>query len=266
LIRSPLNEMQSQMRILNSYSILRALFIISLGLLLDSCGKDSIFDLFQSSGPVVKEQREVNRYIDKVSVYDNINLVISQGPATSITVEGGSNLLSDVTTEIGEDSMLTLRNNNKYDWVRSYDKKITVYLQINRLRIIRYESTGDITTMDTIRQDSLRIDAWGGSGKITMTIDCGTLWLTMRYGTMDFDFSGKSGVTYIMSGSYGPFHCLGLKSHSAFVTSKGTNDCYVNAIDRIEADISSLGNVYYTGDPPIVSVNRTGAGQLVHLR
>jgi hypothetical protein len=238
----------------------------SFAVFLNSCGKDNAFDLLQSSGPIIQEQRDLSGYFDQISMYNNVNLVLSQGLNTSIMVEGGSNLLSNITTEIGDDKTLTIRNNNKYNWVRSYDKEITVYLQVNHLWKIRYESTGDITTIDTIHQDSLRIDAWGGSGKINMTIDCGTSWLIMQYGSMDFDISGLSGVTYVYNGSYGPFHCLALKSYITFITNNGTNDCYVNAIERMDAEIRSLGNIYYTGDPPILNSKVTGSGQLIHIR
>jgi len=240
--------------------------MMSLAILLGSCGKDNIFDLFQSSGPIVKEQREITGFFNKISIYDNVNLVLTQGPTNSITVEGGRNLLSDITTEIGDDSTLTIHNNNKYNWVRSYDKEITAYLQVNQLCSIRYESSGDITTTDTLHFDSLRVEAWGGSGTIKMDIDCGTSWLIMQYGSMDYDISGKCGVTYIFANSYGPFHCLGLMSYNTFIRNSGTNDCYVNAIERIDADIRSVGSIYYSGNPPIVNASLTGTGQLIHLR
>ena len=264
--------MPKKIRDLNSYfqdyirqRLIQAFLLLLIALLSASCGKDNIFDLFQSSGPIVKEQRDLSGFFDKISMYNNVNLVLSQGTNTSISVEGGGNLLSDITTEIGTDSTLTIRNNNRYNWVRNYDKEITVYLQVNQLRKIRYESTGDITTIDTIHQDSLRIDAWGGSGTIRMTIDCGTAWLIMQYGSMDFDISGRCGVTYIFTDSYGPFHCLGLHSYNTFIENGGTNDCYVNAIDRIDANIISQGNIYYSGNPPIINTSITGTGQLIHL-
>jgi hypothetical protein len=240
--------------------------MFAIALLLGSCGKDNVFDLFKNAGPIVKEQRDVSGFFDKVSINNNVNLVLTQGQNTSITVEAGKNLLSEITTEIGTDSMLTIRNLNNYNWVRSYDKKITVYLQFKKIWLIRYETSGDITNTDTIRQDSLRIEALGGSGTIRMTIDCGTTWFKLQYGSMDFDISGHSGVTYISSSSYGPFHCLGLESYYTFIGNSGTNDCYVNAIERIDANISSQGNIYYSGDPAVVNSAITGTGQLVHLR
>jgi len=253
-------------RISRCRNLTSVLILITLAFVSVSCGKDNAFDLFQSSGPVVKEERDATKFFNKISIYNNINLVITQGPNTSITIEGGSNLLSDITTETGDDSTLTIRNLNKYNWVRSYDKEITAYLQINRLWNIRYESSGDITTTDTLHLDSLRVEAWGGSGTIKMDINCGTSSFIMQYGSMDFDISGKCGVTYIFANSYGPFNCLGLKSINTFIRNSGTNDCYVNAIERIDADLRSVGNIYYSGNPPVVNANVTGTGQLIPIR
>ncbi len=242
-----------------------AALMFGISMLLGSCGKDNASDLLQSSGPVKKEQRDISGSFNKVSIYNNVNLVLSQGPTTSIVVEGGSNLLNDITTEVDDDGTLTIRNLNNYNWVRSYDNKVTVYLQAKSIWLIRYETSGDITTTDTIHEDSLKVEAWGGSGTIKMTVDCGTSFFIMHYGAMDFNINGRSGVTYFFANSYGPFHCLGLKSDITFIRNSGTNDCYVNAKDRIGADIRSLGNVYYSGNPPIVDVSLTGSGQLIHL-
>ena len=82
-----------------------------------------------------------------------------------------------------------------------------------------------------------------------MALDCGTLWLNQQYGSMDFNISGKSIVTYIYAGSYGAFNCLELKSYNTFIRSDGSNDCYVNAVDWINGEIRSVGNIYYTGNP-----------------
>lgn len=232
--------------------------------LITSCGKDNAFDMFQSTGPIERKQREISGYFERVSLNDNINLVLTQGDSSKIEIEGGSHLLSDITTEIS-DSTLTIHNRNKYNWVRSYDKKITVYLQLSHISMIRYESSGNISTTDTIREDSLRVEAWGGSGTIAMSIDCGSIWLVQHYGSMDFDISGKNGVTYIYAGSYGAFHCLGLKSDITFLRSEGTNDCYVNAKDWITADIRSSGNTYYSGNPGLVSRTGSGSGNLIPI-
>ena len=248
----------------NSYRRGLLLLPLMLTLIMTSCGKGNAFDLFQSTGPMVRKQRETTGYFNKISLNDDINLMLTQGYPTMIEVEGGNNLLSDITTEISN-STLTIRNLNKYNWVRSYDKKITVYLQVSHLSMIRYESSGNITTTDTIHEDSLHVEAWAGSGTIAMALDCGTIWLIQQYGSMDFDVCGKSSVTYIYAGSYGAFHCLGLKSYNTFIRNDGTNDCYVNAIERIDADIRSLGNIYYSGRP--VEANRvgSGSGKLIHL-
>lgn len=256
---------KSDIQTLSLMKLHKALLILTLSLLFGSCGKDNAFDLFQGSGPIVKEQRDLSGFFDKISLFNNVNLVLSQGPNTSITVEGGNNLLSDITTEIGEDSTLTIRNLNKYNWVRSYEKEITVYLQINKLRKIRYDSSADITTIDTIRQDSLWVEAWGGSGTIKMAVDCGTLWIIQHYGSMDFVISGKSGVTALYAASYGPLHCQNLRSDDTYITSDGTNDCYINANIWIDAHINSLGNIYYTGNPGKVTKAGTGSGKLIHV-
>ena len=47
-----------------------------------------------------------------------------------------------------------------------------------------------------------------------------------------------------------------------YVTSKGSNDCYVNVSVSIYAVIENIGSVYYTGNPPGVGGKFTGKGVL----
>jgi hypothetical protein len=237
-------------------SLLLMLFLIS-------CYRENAADLLQATGTKERIRREMAGNFNTISLNDNVDLVLTQGYPTLLELEGGSNLLSDITTEISGNT-LTIRNGNKYNWVRSYKNKITVFLTTNNLRVIYYESSGNISTTDTIHEDSLRVEALGGSGTITMAVDCSTLFLVQQYGSMDFDISGKSGVTTIYAGSYGPFNCLGLKSYNTFIRSDGSNDCYVNAIERINAEIRSTGNIYYSGQG-IANRVGPGSGKLIHV-
>ena len=75
----------------------RNCLLISVLILLVGCNRENIDDCFTNSGKVVTESRSAV-YFERVSLYDNINLVLQQGTEFSIKVEGGENLLSAVTS------------------------------------------------------------------------------------------------------------------------------------------------------------------------
>ena len=239
-----------------------AVLLLIIAMLFPSCEKDHFWDFTKSYGDVVTDTRPVNGNFTEIFLNDDVNLVITQGNAYSIKVEGGENIISGIETSIA-DSVLTIRNNNKFNWVRSYEKKFTAYVTMPHLLDLRYEATGTVTNTDTIREDSLSVSATGVSGYIDLVIKTGTSKLSIIYGSVDMKISGTTGVNFIYSGSYGPFHCLDLESGFIFMRSASTNDCYVNVKHQLEYEINGLGNIYYKGDPVLLTGSSTSSGKLI---
>jgi hypothetical protein len=218
----------------------------------------------KSTGNKVTITRPTGDNFAKIYLNDDVNLVINQGSAYSIKLEGGENLLPGIETQIS-DSTLCIRNNNTYGWLRTYDKKITAYVTMPHILELQYEATSTVTNIDTIKEDSLFVISNGGSGYIKLLINTGSSHLSINKGSVDMDISGKSGVNYIYSNAYGPFHCSDLKTAYTFISNFSTNDCYISVNYLLEYKISNLGNIYYKGDPQIIPGLLTGEGKLIKM-
>jgi hypothetical protein len=229
-----------------------------------SCKKDHFFDFLKSTGKTVTIEREAKEKFSEIRLESNINLVLTQGPTYKITLEGGENLLPGIDSEIN-DSVLTFRNNNKVNWVRSYDRKITAFVTAPHFLKISYQGTGDITNNDTLQEDSLFVISLGGSGYINLCIKTRLSHLSINAGSADMNISGISDNNFIYASSYGPFHCLDLITQNTFMNNRGTNDCYINVKQRLEYEINSLGSIYYKGKPPIITGIINGQGKLIAL-
>lgn len=240
--------------------------IFSILLLLLACGgckKENLNDCFTNAGSVITETRQLE-YYESISLYDNVNLVLIEGNEFTVKVEGGENIISSVQTEV-LDSILVIHNTMKCNWVRDYKNELTVYVSTGKLKSIRYESSGDIRTIGNLKFDKLSVSVWGGSGTFNLDVDCDRLELAEHYGTADFHVSGNSSLTTIYSNSYGPFYCNELNTNIFYIRSNGTNDCYIHANHILEAEITSVGNIYYTGNPKDMKTNITGTGQLIKV-
>jgi hypothetical protein len=240
------------------------ILIIAISLPFTSCEKDPFPNFALTIGKNVTVTRTVAENFTKISLNDDVDLVLTQGTNYSISIEGGENILSGIETTIA-DSTLTIRNHNKFNWLHSYDKKIIAYVTLPHLVHMTYESIGTVSCTDTIREDSLYVNSNAGSGYIKLKVNIGTSHFSINSGSVDMDISGISGVNYIYSNAYGPFHCQNLKTIYTFITSNSTNDCYVNATYLLEYNILSLGNIYYSGNPQLVASSVTGAGKLIKL-
>jgi len=153
------------------------------------------------------------------------------------------------------------------NWVRNYNKELTVYVTVPGLYQIRYEGSGDISTESRLTFDSLQVNVWGGAGSFNLDLNVTNLKLALHYGTVDFNIKGNALITTIFANSYGPFYCNELLSNIVYIRNSGTNNCYVHAIDILEAEITSVGDIYYSysGDPENLKVNITGSGKFVKV-
>lgn len=235
--------------------------LVILAISLYACKGEQLDDCFTKTGPDVNLERSVDAF-HSIELFNNINLVLIPGSQQELRIEGGKNLLDAIKTEVS-DSTLTIKSTLKCNWVRNYDREITVYATVAALRHIRYESSGDVNCRGALQGDSLKVSVWGGGGSINMDVNVQKLTLEMHYGTVDFSCKGRSLITTIFSNSYGPFYCRDLVSNILYIRHNGTQHCYVHALHILEVEISSVGNIYYYGDPYQMKSNITGSGKLL---
>lgn len=244
--------------------LFRLLVTLSMMVIFTTCSKDNVDDCFRNAGEIITEER-LSSYFKEIYLYNNVNLILESGDKFKIRIEGGENLISSIHTSI-DDSILTITNTMKCNWVRSYKHEINAIITCPPLEHIRYDGSGDIITRDRITSDNLEIAVWGGGGSVKADLDCQNLKLSLHYGTVDFNVSGKSVITTIYANSYGPFDCRNLSSNIVFLKNSGTNDCYIHVNHVLAGEITSVGNVYYSGSPYEIDFRSSGKGQLIKLK
>jgi hypothetical protein len=230
--------------------------------LVASCEKSDPTDCFKNTGKDITEKRDV-AFFDKIELNDNVNLVITQSDEYSISVRGGKNLLKKIKTEI-VDGTLSISNNNSCNWMRSFDREITVYANVEVINTIDYRGSGDLSSSNALVSDSLLLNVWEGAGKVDLNIDVLRNIIYFHIGTADVYYRGKANLAYITASSFGPIHAEELDVGIIYMRSEGSNDCYVHPITRLEATIKNIGNIYYKGNP-VVILNDEGSGELIKL-
>ncbi|MBQ8958826.1 MAG: DUF2807 domain-containing protein [Bacteroidales bacterium] len=243
-------------------------------LMATSCTKmDALFN----NGEPVTEQRSVNRHFSAIAMYNNVNVNLVQSHHPRLELTCPKNLIEKVTTEVRGDSLI-IKNENDYNWLRSYDYDIDLTVYYDSLREITYASIGHLLSTDSIKgfgtqvfdtitsispdSTSVVIDSidshWNrsfvlrikeGSGDIDLCFDCDILKTVFSFGTSKVALRGIAGYTEHYVKSYGCIHAEALNSNIVKVMSESTNDIYVWARGQLFAHLSSIGNVYYKGYP-----------------
>lgn len=238
-----------------NFGIIFSLFLFT------SCQKSDPTDCFKNTGKDVTETRAVS-YFNKIILEDNANLVLTQSDEYSISVLGVKNVLKKVRTDINNE-VLNIKNNNSCNWMRSFDREITVYANVKTLNQIEYRGSGDISSTNTITGDSLQLSVWEGAGKVELDVDLYRNYIYFHIGTADIHYRGNAYLSYISLSSFGPIYAENLTTRFSYVSNKGSNLCFVNSNLQLEATITNLGDIYYFGDPEII-LEDTGEGQLIN--
>ena len=245
-------------------------FLVSL--LTASCSKFS-------NGEPVTEQRSIGQRFNTLCMFNNVNvnLVHSSNPHMELTCP--KNLVANIFTEVVGDTLI-IRNNNDFNWLRSYDYTIDLTVYYDSLSEINFASTGRLTSLDTIRGmsilDSLQstvncftLQVTEGCGDIDLTLKCDVFHNRFTNGTSDVVLHGLTSYSDHDLQSYGKVDASDLNSNFVRVQSKSTNDTYVLVRDGggLRTFIYSLGNIYYRGNPSpqYTSHENHGDGRLIKL-
>ena len=261
-------------------------FLISL--FVASCSK--VF----TNGKPVTEQRNLGERFETICIYNNVNVKLVNSDRQYIELTCPENLIGKVITKVQGDSLI-IKNENEYNWLRSYDYSIDMTVYYDSLREITYASIGDLRCFDSIRGfgalsiDTIPIDTlmtdtlnviidsietcWNhafvlrikeGSGDIDLCFNCDVLKTVFSFGTSKVTLRGIAGYTEHYLKSYGTIHAENLNSNIVKVQSQSTNDIYVWARNELVAFLSSTGNVYYKGSPWILK-ECTNEGEVIKL-
>ena len=256
-------------------NVIAVLFSL-VSLLFTSCQKM----VFRNGEPIT-EERSVDERFTVVSMFNNVNvkLVHSQHPHLELTCP--KNLIEKVTTEVKGDT-LVVRNENDFNWIRSYDYSIDLTVYYDSLRSVNFYSIGTLqsldslkgmwsqstdtieTVIDTVRTRNFILRILEGAGDIDLTLSCDVLKTVFSNGTSKVTLHGYAGYTEHYPKSYGVIHAEGMRSNIVKVMSESTNDIYVWPHSSLYAHLDNIGNAYYKGHPWIES-RCTSDGRVIPL-
>jgi len=241
--------------------ILKYLSFLVFGILfLTSCDKGCM----TTTGTETTVERTVSNF-NHIQVWNNVDVIITQATENRIQVKAGDNIIENIETTV-ENGTLKISNQNKCNWMRSYEKNISVLIDVKDLYELEIHGTGEIKSSNTIISDSLMLNVWDAAGKVDLSIE--TQKSTIRYhiGTADIFYSGTTRLSYISSNSFGPVDARNLESEQTYISSLGSNNNYVWATEILDATISSIGTIYYKNDPEILRTFINGSGEVKKIQ
>jgi hypothetical protein len=220
---------------------------------LNSCYYDFRETVF-GSGNVVSEDREAGSF-DRLKVSSGIDVFITQGEVESIKVIADDNLLEYIRTDVYDNTLNVTAKAN----IRKAKSK-EVHLVYKKLREIDISSAGDVEGTNRMKADELNLDLSSAGDLVleveAISINCnissaGDARLTGTVDELDADLS-----------SAGDLYAEDLIARKAHVGASSAGNARICATEEVNLSASSAGDIYYKGDPKIINVSRSSAGNI----
>jgi len=213
------------------------------------------------SGNVTKDDRALQNFTEVV-LSEEGDLFIEVGGQEHLVVEAEDNLQEYLIADV-ENNVLDIKKLPENITLNA-TKPIRYYLTVKELHALTIKNSGDAeaTEVDT-DTFSIRITGSGSVHISRLNVHRLDMELTSS-GNLSID-DGQADEQYIRLSSSGEYDGENVICQNAYVKLTSSGNATLNVQSILEADLSSSGNVYYTGNPKIVYKDSSSSGRVQPL-
>lgn len=209
----------------------------------------------KGSKNVVSEERDISSNFETIKVQQGINLYLTQGNSTDISVEADDNIIDLLKTEVKNNELKIYFDKNVYR-----AKARNVYLTTRDISEIRTSSGAHVRSENTIETKTLDLDSSSGSSiKIHVNAD-EVISETSSGATMKIQ--GKTGSFSASSSSGSSINASDLKTVDAYAKASSGANIDLNVSGKLTAKASSGGDIDYDGNPNDVNKDTSSGGSV----
>jgi hypothetical protein len=227
-------------------------------LLLFSCKNNNCF---YNSGEIVVEKRVIDSY-STLHIEDVFIIDFVPDTADFVEIEAGENVIPGIETEL-KDSILTIRNSNRCNWVRDLKDDPHITIHAKKIRNIELLGASEFYMKDTLIQDYFEFNISAGISITSLLLKTKEFHFGFHSGTGDISLKGSSEISYLFNAGSGYLWAKEFYSDQLYTTNASTGDSYVHAAERLVVRLRSLGDIYYTGNPEISITEKLSSGNLI---
>jgi len=219
-----------------------------------SCFVDGMTGI-RGSRVVVSEDRSINSDFESIKVQQGINLYLTQGNSTELSVEADDNIMDLLMTEVNNNELKIYFEKNVYK-----AKARNVYLTTNDISKIRASSGAMVKSENTLTANTLDLDASSGSSmKIYVNAD---EVISECSSGADIDVFGKTESFSARASSGSSIDADELESQNAIAKASSGANIDLHVSEKLTAKASSGGDIDFSGNPKEVNKNTSSGGSV----
>ena len=212
----------------------------------------------KGNGNMTTETRNTGDY-DGVKCAGSMDYILVAGTEGKIKLEGESNLLEHIITEIkGND--LIIKVEKGINLSPSWNKTIKVTIPFKDISSVSLAGSGDLWNEDKITASDFNVSL-AGSGDMTLNIESSSVEGSLA-GSGDITLKGNTeNLTLRLAGS-GDIHAFDLQSNHTEASIAGSGDIEVVSNKSLKARVSGSGDIEYKGNPSKEDTKVSGSGSI----
>ncbi|WP_298553543.1 head GIN domain-containing protein [uncultured Algibacter sp.] len=205
-----------------------------------SWGKKKI----KGNGNVVTETRTTSDY-KGIKCAGSMDFILVKGDEGNITLEGDSNLLEYIITEVKGDHLIVKTQKGVNMSYKNNTIKITIPFE--SVNTVSLAGSGDLYSRDTIETEKLSVSL-AGSGDLKLDVKTNFIKGAIA-GSGDLTLDGYTDKLEVKVAGSGDFHGFGLQANKTDVSVAGSGDAQVVSNNSLTARVAGSGDITYKGNP-----------------
>lgn len=212
----------------------------------------------KGNGNMTTETRSTGEY-DGVKCAGSMDYILVAGTEGKIKLEGESNLLEYIITEIkGND--LIIKVEKGVNLSPSWNKTIKVTIPFKDISSVSLAGSGDLWNEDKITANDFSVSL-AGSGDMTLNIEATSVEGSLA-GSGDITLKGNTNNLSLRLAGSGDIHAFGLQSNHTEASIAGSGDMEIVSNQSLKARVSGSGDIEYKGKPSKEDTKVSGSGTI----
>ena len=212
----------------------------------------------KGNGNMTTETRTTSDY-DAIKCAGSFDYVLVSGTEGKLTIEGESNLLEHMVTEV-KNGTLHVKSKSGKNLSPSRNKTIKVTIPVQDVSEVSLSGSGDLWNEGTLSTGNLDVSL-SGSGDVILEVSTQSVSGKVS-GSGDLTLKGSTNSLKASVAGSGDFHGFDLKSVNTDVSVNGSGDAEVYCSGDLKARVSGSGDIEYRGDPKTKDTKVSGSGSI----
>lgn len=212
----------------------------------------------KGNGNMTTETRSTGDY-EGIKCAGSMDFILVAGTEGEITIEGESNLLEHIVTEI-KNGNLVVKVKNKVNLSPSWNKTIKVTIPFKDINNVSLAGSGDLWNEDKITSNNLDVSL-AGSGDIILNVETTSLEGSLA-GSGDLTLKGNTNDLNVKVAGAGDISAFGLQANNTIASVAGSGDIKIVSNKSLKARVAGSGDIEYKGNPEKEDTKVSGSGTI----